>query len=410
MTEPNTNRTEKMSARVAPWILLAIALLLAWACVTAEERGHWFQAQVSLSIILALVFLAGWARFRERRTKRLEPPEVATYRQTLDRLLFFAAAGVAAILFNSIRYQHWVEGLVARSAGFGVLVAGAAFIVGVLIGFLFGFPSLSDKPGVPANPPAKSLLYDTNLEQISEWLTKVILGASLVELSRLPPLVGELSRYIAAAVEPGYFHAMHAGQANQAIQAARHAAYISSSAPVATAILGYFWCCGVLYGYIYTKYEVVATAQTDADDPAALAAVDKWLSDPNGPGDDKARAAMMDLIRAASIAGKVRIFLKAEKYRKPGTEEANGRALPVFQALVEADAQEVFHRNRSQYAQALMGRKHDPSNPNEDWHRALDLLDDAIRIRDRSDDPGWRDYEQLRAACESHLNPPPRQP
>lgn len=403
MAEPNTDRAEKTSARIAPWILLVICFVLAWVCVVAEERGQWFQAQVSLSIILALVFLAGWARFRERRAKRLEPPEVATYRQTLDRLLFFAAAGIAAILFNSIRYQHWVEGLVARSAGFGVLVAGAAFIVGVLIGFLFGFPSLSDKSGAPANPPAKSLLYDTNLEQISEWLTKVILGASLVELSRLPPLVGDLSRYIAAAVEPGYFHAVHVSQAS-------HAAYINSSAPVATAILGYFWCCGMLYGYIYTKYEVVATAQTNADDPAALAAVDKWLSDPNGPGDDKARAAMMDLIRVASIAGKVRIFLKAEKYRKAGTEEANGRALPIFQALVEADAQEVFHRNRSQYAQALMGRKHDPSNPNEDWHHALDLLDDAIRIRDHADDPGWRNYETLRAECESHLNPPPPKP
>ncbi|MGH9350547.1 MAG: hypothetical protein ACRD2G_00010, partial [Terriglobia bacterium] len=185
----------------------------------------------------------------------------------------------------------------------------------------------------------------------------------------------------------------------------------TTSAPVATAILGYFWCCGVLYGYIYTKYEVVATAQGRGDDAAALAAVNQWLSDPHGPGDDKTRASMMDAIRTASIAGKVRIFLKAEKHRKGSTEDANDRAQPIFQALVEADAQEIFHRNRSQYAQALMGRKKDPNNPTEDWHRALDLLDDAIRIRDRSGDPGWREYEQLRAECESHLVPTqPQQP
>ncbi|HEV2500899.1 MAG TPA: hypothetical protein VGY31_15100 [Terriglobia bacterium] len=397
MADPDTDRIAKLTSRVGPWVFLVIAAVLAFVCVAAEERGEWFQAQVSLSVILVLFFLAGLVAFKARRVRRSDSPEVATYRQTLDRLLLFAAFGIAAILFNSIRYEHWVEGLVARAAGFGVLVAGAAFIVGVLIGFLFGFPSLSDSKGAPNNPPPKLLLYDTNLEQISEWLTKVILGASLVELSKLPPLVSALSTYIAAAVEPRNFHG-------------GHVAYSTTSAPVATAILGYFWCCGVLYGYIYTKYEVVATAQGRGDDVAALAAVDQWLSDPHGLGDDKTRDRMMEVIRSATIAGKVRIFLKAEKYRKAGTEDANARALPIFQALVEADIQEIFHRNRGQYAIALMGRKKDPNNPTEDWHRALDLLDDAIRIRDRSGDPGWREYEQLRAECESHLNPaPPRQ-
>lgn len=409
MTEPDTDRIAKFFSQLGPWLLLVIAAILAFVCVAAEEHGRWFQAQVSLSVILVLFFLAGWVWFKSRRVRRSDSPEVATYRQTLDRLLFFAAAGIAAILFNSIRYEHWVEGLVARAAGFGVLVAGAAFIVGVLIGFLFGFPSLSDSQGKPNNPPPKSLLYDTNLEQISEWLTKVILGASLVELSKLPPLVSALSRYIAAAVEPHNLHVAAYAPTPQAISAAHaaHLAYIATSAPVATAILGYFWCCGVLYGYIYTKYEVVATAQGRGNDPAALAAVDQWLSDPKGPGDDKTRARMMDLIRNASMSCKVRIFLKTEKYRKAGTEDANGRAVPVFQALVEADAQEIFHRNRSQYALALMGRKKDPANPTEDWHHALDLLDDAIRIRDRSEDPGWREYEPWRAECESHLNPAP---
>lgn len=398
MTDPDTDRIAKLTSRVGPWIFLVIAAVLAFVCVGAEERSEWFQAQVSLSVIFVLFFLAGLVSLKARRVRRSDSPEVATYRQTLDRLLLFASFGIAAILFNSIRYEHWVEGLVARAAGFGVLVAGSAFIVGVLIGFLFGFPSLSDSKGAPNNPPPKFLLYDTNLEQISEWLTKVILGASLVELSRLPPLVSALSKYIAAAVEPRNFHG-------------GHPAYSTTSAPVATAILGYFWCCGMLYGYIYTKYEVVATAQGRGDDTAALAAVDQWLSDPHGLGDDKTRARMMEVIRNATIAGKVRIFLKAEKYRKAGTEDANARALPIFQALVEADTQEIFHRNRSQYAITLMERKKDPNNPTEDWHRALDLLDDAIRIRDRSGDLGWREYEQLRAECESHLNPaPPRQP
>jgi hypothetical protein len=116
---------------------------------------------------------------------------------------------------------------------------------------------------------------------------------------------------------------------------------------------------------------------------------------------------MMDAIKAASASAKVKIFLDAEKYRKPATEVANDRSLPVFQALVEADAQEIFHRNRGQYALALMGRKKDPNDPTAskaDWSRALDLLDDAIRIRERSGEPDWREYELARAVCRIHLD------
>ena len=77
---------------------------------------------------------------------------------------------------------------------------------------------------------------------------------------------------------------------------------------------------------------------------------------------------------------------------------------PVFQALVETDSEGVFHRNRGQYALALMGRKKDPNKPGDDWTNALALLNDAIRIRDRSDEPGWREYEFARALCRIKLD------
>lgn len=395
MKELNSDRNLNTISRLIPWLLLAVSVALAGVCMRAEERSQWFQAQASLGVILALVSLAALIWWRSQREKSAVSPEVAIYQQTLYRLLLFFAVGIIAILMNAIRYEHWADGLVSRAAGFGILIAGSAFIIGVLFGFLFGFPSRSEDQS-STGAPSKSLLYNTNLEEISEWLTKVILGASLVELNKLPPLISQLSTYIARAVEPRNFH--HA------------ASYSATSAPVAMAILGYFWSCGLLYGYIYTKYEVAATSQGTGNDAPALAAVEKWLSQPPGPNDDKARAAMMNVIKAASIAAKVRIFLKAEKYRKASTEDVNTRALPIFQALVEADTQEVFHRNRSQYALALMGRKKDPKNPDDDWHRALDLLDDAIRIRDQSRDPGWPEYEEARAECQRHLAPKPASP
>jgi hypothetical protein len=60
-----------------------------------------------------------------------------------------------------------------------------------------------------------------------------------------------------------------------------------------------------------------------------------------------------------------------------------------------------------------MGKKKDPKTSNNDWSQALSLLNDAIRIRDRSGEPAWRDYEFARAVCQIKLDPnftnvPPR--
>jgi hypothetical protein len=71
---------------------------------------------------------------------------------------------------------------------------------------------------------------------------------------------------------------------------------------------------------------------------------------------------------------------------------------------VEAGPYEVFHRNRGQYALALMGRPKDPKAPGDDWNTALNLLNKAIRIRDGSGDLGWRDYEFARAVCQIHVD------
>ena len=52
-----------------------------------------------------------------------------------------------------------------------------------------------------------------------------------------------------------------------------------------------------------------------------------------------------------------------------------------------------------------MGKKKDPNNLDDDWRSALDLLNDAIRIRDSSREPGWHDYEFARAVCQIKLEP-----
>jgi hypothetical protein len=167
--------------------------------------------------------------------------------------------------------------------------------------------------------------------------------------------------------------------------------------------MAFFSTCGLLYGYLWTRYEEAVTSE-GAGDASAAALVYRWLNGRPTP-DEQTRLNMMAAIKSASSTARMRIFLQGEQYRKSCTEDVNERSLPVFQALVEADSEGVFHRNRGQYALALMGRKKDPSKAGEDWSKALSLLNDAIRIRDLSGEPGWHGYEYARAVCQIQLDP-----
>ncbi|HMD85246.1 MAG TPA: hypothetical protein VKO18_11180 [Terriglobia bacterium] len=405
MTKRDLDNTLGTRSRVWPWLFVGFAGALALVCIRAEGFHQWYLAQGTCIGILFLLAMAGVDWWRQHRVKRALPPDAETYHQALQYLLLVLAAGMMGIMINALRYDHWVYGIVAKTAGVGILFAGSAFIVGVLIGFLFGFPpapsggpsqtagqtsgAQSANQSLPASngtAGARSpyVFQNTNLQEISDWLTKVIVGASLVELTKLPPLVKRFAEFMAAGINPH-----------------------DPSAPIALVILGYFWSCGLLYGYLWTRFEMAVTSPPAQADSEALGAVDRWLNQPPSSKDDEQRVAMMSAIKAASAGARVKIFLDAEKYRKPATEDVNERSLPVFQALVEADAQEIFHRNRGQYALALMGRKKDPNDPatsKADWSRAQDLLTDALRIRERSREPGWREYELARAVCRIHLD------
>ena len=92
-----------------------------------------------------------------------------------------------------------------------LLLAMAAFVVGGLIGFLFGIPkALTDanapkgepQEGNPA-PAANRLGYQpsTNLEQVSDWLTKILIGVGLVELGDLGAALGNLGDRVADSIQ-----------------------------------------------------------------------------------------------------------------------------------------------------------------------------------------------------------------
>ncbi len=103
----------------------------------------------------------------------------------LVALLFVAGMVVAGIAV----WQAW--------AG-AVLLSFAFFAAALLFGFLFGIPKSVSESAASGNKVAAEtqLAVNTNLEQISDWLTKIIVGVGLVELKVLPSYVDRLMTYV----------------------------------------------------------------------------------------------------------------------------------------------------------------------------------------------------------------------
>ncbi|WP_405617916.1 hypothetical protein [Streptomyces sp. NBC_00076] len=70
--------------------------------------------------------------------------------------------------------------------GAGVLVTGAVAAAGAALGFLFGVPrALAAEPSPYAPEIRPAYIANTNLEQVSDWLTKLLIGAGLTQLGSL---------------------------------------------------------------------------------------------------------------------------------------------------------------------------------------------------------------------------------
>jgi hypothetical protein len=70
----------------------------------------------------------------------------------------------------------------------------AALLAGILIGFLFGIPRAVSTGELRHSNAGTTKAYtlSPNLAEVSDWLTKLLLGAGLVELTKLGGPVGKL--------------------------------------------------------------------------------------------------------------------------------------------------------------------------------------------------------------------------
>ncbi|MEW4452104.1 hypothetical protein AB1L30_05400 [Bremerella sp. JC817] len=98
---------------------------------------------------------------------------------------------IATFLFCCTLIAAYVTFFVASS----LIWAFAAQMSGMLLGFLFGIPKVQQ--GASPEDGRYQQQVNTNLEQVSDWVTKIIVGISLVQLQQIPGLFQSLVEYIA---------------------------------------------------------------------------------------------------------------------------------------------------------------------------------------------------------------------
>lgn len=332
--------------------------------------------------------------------------------RVISTITFCILAGFLGILL----YSTFTSTIAEFFSVFGVslLIAGAATVSGGMIGFLFGIPKTLQQES-PGNPPAdgqaeaqggnQAARYgvNTNLEQISDWLTKILVGVGLTQLASIPEGLKNYADFVA----PGLGKTAAAG-------------------PYAVALLIFYLVCGFLISYLWTRI-YLAGALREAD----LSALNYKLEDVTNKVSELERQAAIDAralsiaqnqlnpgpgttpippdevnraIEAASRSVKAQIFylaqdVRAKNWRDPSTKETMERTIPLFRALALDDKQDEYHLNHGQLGFALKDQRL------PDWAAAEKELSKAISIRDRLHIQGWLFYEFNRAVCRIQLDP-----
>lgn len=278
-----------------------------------------------------------------------------------------------------------------RLAANSLILAGAALLVGGLLGFLFAIPRRDTQRLTETNGSRYSA--NTNLEQISDWLTKILVGAGLTQLSKIGETLTSVADFFAPALR---------GDAQ--------------AQPFALCVIVFFSTIGFMFAYLWSRIylghvmdlaEVTHTVQLEVREQAttdahALSSTEQQLAPQKGaPPVDQKR--LREAIVKASPSVKVRIFYKASRVRADNWRKDRPlmeRTIPIFEALIESDPEKRFHKNFGQLGFALTEKEHPDSK------RGEEMLSEGIKIRGPWDESiGWVWYEFCRAVCRIRQDP-----
>jgi len=294
--------------------------------------------------------------------------------------------------------------------GTGLLLAGSALLGGAFLGFLFGIPRSLQQQNVPesASSPNASATSpgasgraaygaNTSLEQISDWLTKILVGVGLTQLTSLPSAL----RQFADFANPGL-------------------GGFETSGVFAVALLVYFLICGFLMSYLWTRLRlgkafseadtlavirseiaIVSELQKKAQEQLAIDYEALRLTEKQLESGDVSQEELDRAFRGTSDLYRTNIYQQANtarrnNWRDPKKKAKMERTIPIFRALIATDEKkekERFHQNYAQLGYALA----EASTP--DYKNALGALNKAIELRGPAETQGYLMYEFVRAKC-----------
>jgi Putative Ig domain len=109
-----------------------------------------------------------------------------------------------------LAYELAMPGAAWAHLAAGTLTSLATFLVGCFIGFLFAVPRVVSSGALKT----AGVTLGSNLAQVSDWLTKLLLGAGLVGLTRLGGPISKLLDHIAVVLQNPTAHGTAAPGAN----------------------------------------------------------------------------------------------------------------------------------------------------------------------------------------------------
>lgn len=308
-----------------------------------------------------------------------------------QRNLGFAALAVSAfgglaIVVHAVA-QPTGAWLVFSGASMG---AAASVAIGALLGFLFGIPKTLQSEQL--GEKHVRYLTNTNLEQISDWLTKILVGIGLIQLAQAPERLSQLGTYIAPLFGVS-----------------------GSGAAFALLVCAYFVTSGFLLCYLWTRAFLRRFLQAADDDISgkiqeeiesreaantrALDLFERQINGQNSPSQKEIDAAFKD----ASSTWLSIIYMRAEGQRRQSwrTDKAViSRLIPIFRAL--SNTPDSNYAVRHDAFGSLGFALKDAALAN--YSEAIAALTRAIELRGPADESGYVLYEWNRAVCRIRLD------
>jgi hypothetical protein len=286
------------------------------------------------------------------------------------------------------------QGLVVFSTAVMVAIASAA--IGAFLGFLFGIPRTYQN--IENSEVSAQRLYgaNTNLEGISDWLTKILVGVSLTQLVNLSTYIYNLGQFLKPSL---------GGDDKAAI--------------IGSITVIYFISISFLFSYLLTRLRMEEALQrTDQRIKDFLV---KKITDSN-EFDAKLQSLVHDLLNSqkteieritqseidnifakATLPARLAAFGQAWDIRSESWEndkQRMERTIPIFRALVKCNTDKQEHRFWGNLAWALK----DKVNPSlTELQEARDALIKAIMARGEISQ-GYPHYELSRAIVNIKLD------